>query len=248
MPVPGIDAVTLESALYLVSTPIGNLGDITYRAVEALKNVDIILAEDTRHSRTLLNHYDIQTRCEPFHDFNKEKVSARYIDKIKQGGRVALISDAGTPGIADPGFYLARLARQSGLNVVPLPGACAFIAALCGSSLPTDRFHFANFPGKKSARRLRELEEYKNKFGEGAHAPTVGYYVSPHTVKNFITEIGEVFGMETRIVLARELTKKFEEFLDKTVAEHLVYYRERNPKGEFVLMFHPQNKGEGAGT
>lgn len=233
----------IESALYLVATPIGNLDDITYRAVKILNSVDLILAEDTRHSGILLNRLDIHKRCESYHDFNKEKKTPGYIEFINSGKSIALISDAGTPGISDPGFYISRAAREIGLKVIPVPGACAFIAAISASGLPTDHFTFSGFPPKKSARRLRELEQLKELWAPNVkHAPTIGYYIGPKQLKKFLNEFKQSFGGDHRIVLARELTKKFEEFLDNTVDGHLSYYSERNPKGEYVLLFHPQNK------
>jgi 16S rRNA (cytidine1402-2'-O)-methyltransferase len=237
-------AGTLEPALYLVSTPIGNLEDVTRRAERILKNVDLILAEDTRHSRRLLDHLGIKNRMESFHDFNKEKKTPAYVRYLREKRSIALISDAGTPGIADPGFYLVRAVRRAGLKVTAVPGPCAFITALSVSGMPTDHFCFGNFPPAKSAQRIRQLEQYREMYLKGkTKAPTIGYYIGPKKLKKFLHEIAQVFGQSLRIVLARELTKKFEEVLAKTAAEHISYYAERAPRGEFVLLFHPQNKG-----
>jgi len=233
-----------EPALYIVATPIGNLQDITFRAVEILKSVDLILAEDTRHSRNLLQKWEISTPMDSYNDFNKERKTPAYIKKLTDGLSLALISDAGTPGVADPAFYLVREARRKGLPVISLPGPSAFVSALVCSGLPTDHFLFANFPPKKSASRLKQLEEYKTGFQSGfSHVPTIIYYIGPKQLTKFLGEIQQVFGADLRVVLARELTKKFEQLLDATAAEHLEYYRERNPRGEYVLMFHPHNKG-----
>lgn len=229
--------------LYLVATPIGNLEDITYRAVRILKAADLILAEDTRHSRVLLGHYGIARPSESYNDFNKEKRTPAFIERLKRGERLALICDAGTPGIADPAFNLVKAALAENIKVYPIPGPCALIAAVTGSGLPTDRFAFENFPPKKSAARLRKLQELKSRWGdEESHAPTLAFYVSPHNVRQFLEEIAEVFGGDLHVVLARELTKKFEEFRAGTAAELREWYRERSPRGEYVLMLHPQNK------
>ncbi len=233
----------LAPGLYLVATPIGNLEDITFRAVRILKSVDLILAEDTRHSRVLLGHYGISRPSESYNDFNKEKRTPAYLERLKDGQRLALICDAGTPGIADPAFNLVKAALAEGVRVFPVPGPCAMVAALTASGLPTDRFAFENFPPKKSAQRLRKLETLKERFGgEEQHAPTLMFYVSPHQIRQFLEEIGNVFGPDMHVVLARELTKKFEEFLAGPVSKLREHYRERTPKGEFVLLLHPQNK------
>jgi len=235
---------SLEAALYIVSTPIGNRQDITFRAVEVLKSVNLILAEDTRHSRNLMNMLDIHTPLDSYNDINKEKKSGFFLNKLKEGQSLALVSDAGTPGVADPGFYLVRLARKEGIPVYPIPGPTAFVSALVISGLPTDHFLFANFPPKKSAARLRQLTEYQTGFQKGfSHVPTIIYYIGPNQLVKFLSELQSVFGDELHIVLARELTKKFEEILEGTPAKHLAYYAERKPRGEYVLMFHPHNKG-----
>ncbi len=234
----------IESGLYLVATPIGNLGDITERAKDVLSSVDLILAEDTRHSGKLLNHLGIKKEMQSFNDFNKEKRTPGVLRFLKEGKSVALISDAGTPGIADPGFYLVREAHGEGIYLSVLPGACAFISALVISGMPTDHFYFGNFPPKKSAQRLRHLEQFKEAFGQDFKwAPTLGFYIGAKQVTKFIGEISQVFGSSIRVVLVRELTKIYEEVLDKSAGDYAEYYKERNPKGEFVLFFHPQNKG-----
>lgn len=224
--------------LFIVATPIGNLEDMTYRAVRTLSEVKLVLAEDTRHSRLLLDHYGISTPMESYHDFNKEKVTPKYVEFLKGEGDIALISDAGTPGIADPAFNLVRECVREGIPVRAVPGACALVTALVSSGLATDRFRFENFSPKKSAQRLHLLERLK----ETADS-TLIFYASPHNLLKFLAEIGEVFG-EVEVVLARELTKKFEEHLRGTPAELLAYYRERAPRGEYVLLFDPRSVRE----
>ena len=223
--------------LYIVSTPIGNLEDITYRAVRILKECPLVLAEDTRHTRFLMDHYGITTRMESYHDFNKEKVTPHYVQYLKETGDIALVSDAGTPGISDPAFNLVRACVLEGIDVRPVPGASAMLAALVSSGMPTDHFRFEGFSPKKSAQRLHLLERLKEKAEE-----TLIFYASPHNVDKFLAEIRTVFG-EVRISLMRELTKKFEEHLHGTPTELLVHLASRPPKGEFVLIFHPQDKG-----
>ncbi|MFA6342617.1 MAG: 16S rRNA (cytidine(1402)-2'-O)-methyltransferase, partial [Fibrobacteraceae bacterium] len=223
--------------LYIVATPIGNLEDITFRAVRILKEVPLVLAEDTRHSRLLMDHYDIRTPMESYHDFNKEKVTPKYVEYLKNTGDIALVSDAGTPGVADPAFNLVRECVREKIPVLAIPGPSAMITALVSSGLPTDRFRFENFSPKKSAQRLHMLEELK----ETADS-TMIFYASPHNLLKFLEEIKTVYG-EITIALMRELTKKFEEHLVGTPSELLAHYKERVPKGEFVLLFHPQGKG-----
>ncbi len=223
--------------LYVVATPIGNLEDITYRAVRILQEVSLILAEDTRHSRLLMEHYEIRTPMESYHDFNKEEVTPKYVEYLKTQGDIAIVSDAGTPGIADPAFNLVRECVREGIAVRSIPGACAMINALVSSGLPTDRFRFENFSPKKSAQRLHLLEKLKSSADS-----TLIFYASPHNLVKFIDEIRQVFG-EIPIALMRELTKKFEEHLVDTPTKLLEHYKNRDPKGEYVLLFHPQGKG-----
>ena len=223
--------------LYVVATPIGNLEDITYRAVRLLQEVSLILAEDTRHSRLLMEHYEIRTPMESYHDFNKEEVTPKYVEYLKTQGDIAIVSDAGTPGIADPAFNLVRECVREGIAVRSIPGACAMINALVSSGLPTDRFRFENFSPKKSAQRLHLLEKLKSSADS-----TLIFYASPHNLVKFIDEIRQVFG-EIPIALMRELTKKFEEHLVETPTKLLEHYKNREPKGEYVLLFHPQGKG-----
>jgi 16S rRNA (cytidine1402-2'-O)-methyltransferase len=227
----------LAFTLYIVSTPIGNLEDITYRAVRILKECPLVLAEDTRHSRYLLEHYSIKTPMESYHDFNKEKVTPRYVEYLKEKGDIALISDAGTPGISDPAFNLVRACIQEGIPVRAVPGASAMLAAMVSSGQPTDHFRFEGFSPKKSAQRIHLLERLKEKAEE-----TLIFYASPHNVEKFLGEIKSVFG-EIRVSLLRELTKKFEEHLHGTPTELQAHFAVHPPKGEFVLIFHPLGKG-----
>lgn len=233
----------LTPGLYLVATPIGNLEDITYRAVRVLKSCDRILAEDTRHSRVLLDHYGVRKPVEPYHDFNKEKVTAGILQRLREDESIALICDAGTPGIADPAFNLVKAALAEDIVVYSIPGPSALLAALTASGLPTDRFSFENFPPKKSAQRLTKLERLKARWSEDEnHAPTLGFYVAPYQILSFLGEIQQVFGPDTHVVCARELTKKFEEFRRGPVSGLVAHYTKTTPRGEFVVLFHPQNK------
>jgi 16S rRNA (cytidine1402-2'-O)-methyltransferase len=233
----------LDPGLYLVATPIGNLEDITFRAVRILKSCDRILAEDTRHSRVLLDHYGVRKPLEPYHDFNKEKVTPGIVQRLCDGEVIALICDAGTPGIADPAFNLVKAALAAGVTVYPVPGPSALLAAITASGLPTDRFSFENFPPKKSAQRIHKLERLKARWSEDEnHAPTLGFYVAPYQIVSFLGEISKVFGPELHVVAARELTKKFEEFRRGPVAELLAHFEKGTPRGEFVVLFHPHDK------
>jgi len=218
------------NTLYIVSTPIGNLEDITFRAVRILKEVSLILAEDTRHSRILLEHYGIQTKMESYHDFNKEQVTPKYIEYLKNTGDIALVSDAGTPGIADPAFNLVRACKAERITVRAVPGANALLTALVASGFATDRFRFENFSPKKSAQREHLLQKLKNDGNS-----TLIFYASPHNLVKFLGEIKKVYG-EVNVALMRELTKKFEEHLIGTPTELLEHYKTRTPKGEFVLL------------
>jgi 16S rRNA (cytidine1402-2'-O)-methyltransferase len=217
-------------ALYIVSTPIGNLEDMTYRAVKVLSEVELILAEDTRVSGHLLAHYGISKPMSPYHDFNKEKVTPALIERLKQGARIALISDAGTPGIADPAFNLVRAAIKENIKVIPVPGASAILAALVGSGLPTDRFIFEYFLPHKSAQRKRLFETLKNE------PRTIIFYETPHRILKVLHEMDEIFG-EVLVVIGRELTKLYEEFLRGSPKTLISHFEKKPPKGEMVVMF-----------
>ncbi|MFK7779693.1 MAG: 16S rRNA (cytidine(1402)-2'-O)-methyltransferase [Candidatus Gracilibacteria bacterium] len=224
--------------LYIVATPIGNLGDITYRAVETLKNVDSIACEDTRTSGVLLNHYDIKKPLISFHSHSGKAKTDKIIAQLKSGQNIALISDAGTPGISDPGYILIKEAILSGIEVIPIPGVTAFTTALMGSGMQMNHFLYLGFlPVKKGRMTLfKMLVERKN---NKKTDETVVIYESVHRIIKTLKEIGEYFGSEHHIVVGRELTKKFEEFRRGTVSEVIDYF-ENTPgkvKGEFVVMF-----------
>ncbi len=217
-----------SGTLYLVSTPIGNLKDMSFRAVEILSSVELIAAEDTRHAGILLKHYEIQTPTTSFYDFNKEKKTPVLIHQIKAGESIALISDAGTPGISDPAFYIVREAIKENISIEAIPGATAFVPALIISGLPTDRFVFEGFlpPKKGRQTRLKELAEEKR---------TIIIYESPKKILKTLSHIREYLG-NRRISISRELTKKFEETYHGSLDD--VY---ENPdiiktKGEFVIV------------
>ena len=215
--------------LYLVPTPIGNLEDITLRALRVLKEVDLILAEDTRTSSVLLKKYDIHTRMESHHKFNEHKTSSGVCEKILSGLNVALISDAGTPGISDPGFLLVRTCVQEGIEVQTLPGATAFVPALVSSGYPCDRFCFEGFLPQKKGRqtRLTELAQEQR---------TMIFYESPYRLVKTLEQFAEFFGAERECSVAREISKKFEEHKRGGLLEVAQWYKEHEPKGEIVII------------
>ncbi len=216
--------------LYVVATPIGNLDDTTFRAAKILSSVSTVLAEDTRKSRVLLDRIGAKPDLIAFHDFNKEKVAPRIISMLGEGSDVAVICDAGTPGIADEAFYLVREAVRANIAVSPAPGPCAAIAALVCSGLPTDRFVFENFLPVKSARRKRVLEEMKNE------PRTVIFYEAPFRIQKVLGDMKEVLG-GVSVVIGRELTKIHEEFLRGTPESLLDHFVLKPPRGEMVVMF-----------
>jgi 16S rRNA (cytidine1402-2'-O)-methyltransferase len=215
--------------LYLVSTPIGNLEDITLRALRVLKEVELIAAEDTRRTRRLLRHYQISRPLISYHDHNKEARSPSLLEKLNSGKSLALVSDAGTPGISDPAFYLVRLAIQHGVPVVPVPGPSALISALIVSGLPPDRFAFEGFLPAKSGRRRRKLKAL------AGEERTILFFESPYRLKRTLEDILEIMG-DRRATVARELTKKFEEVTRGTVTQLLEHYGEKKPRGEVVIV------------
>ena len=217
------------ASLYIVPTPIGNLSDITLRALEVLKAANVILAEDTRTSRTLLQHYQINKPLESFHAFNEHKKIQSLIDRLKKGERMALISDAGTPGISDPGFLIIRAALQAGIVVDCLPGPTAFLPALIKSGLPSDRFVFEGFLPHKKGRltRIKELSTEKR---------TLIFYESPNRLLKTLEQLIEHFGADRPASVSRELTKHFEETRNGTLAELLASFRQTGVKGEIVLV------------
>ena len=217
------------SDLYLVATPIGNLDDMTYRAVECLKNVDLIACEDTRHSRILLDHYDIKTRTTSYHEHNKYEKAAELVMQMRQGIKVAVITDAGTPGISDPGEELVKQAQEAGLEVTSLPGPSAVITALSMCGLPSRRFAFEGFlPADKKERR-----EALGRLSQDTR--TMVIYEAPHRIKKTLKELLDNLG-DRQIRICRELTKKFEEVMRFTVSEAIEYFENTEPKGEMVVV------------
>ena len=217
------------STLYVVPTPIGNLADITHRSLSVLIDVELILCEDTRVSRKLLNHYDIDTPTKSYHMHNEHRMVDGLVEQLQQGLSMALISDAGTPAISDPGFLLVRACLQAGLRVIILPGPTAFIPALIQSGFPSDRFVFEGFlPHKKGRKsRLTQLEK-ENK--------TIVLYESPHRILKTLTQCVEVMGPDRPASISRELTKAFEETIRGTLEELEAHFTVHPPKGEFVLV------------
>ena len=217
------------SKLFVVPTPIGNLQDITYRAVEILSNVDLILAEDTRVSQKLLKHYNIKTKMVSYHMHNEHKITKDVIENLNKGVAIALISDAGTPGISDPGFLLIRSCIENNIQVECLPGATAFVPALVQSGIPTNRFLFEGFlPHKKGrTKKLTQLSKEEK---------TIILYESPHRLIKTLEDLCKYFGQETKASVSRELTKIHEETIHGTLKTIKDYYSKKNPKGEIVIV------------
>ena len=215
--------------LFIVPTPIGNLEDLTYRAVRVLEEVDIILAEDTRTSARLLAHYSITTPMRSHHMHNEHKTVKKWADEISSGKNIALISDAGTPAISDPGFLLVRECVENQIEVDCLPGATAFVPALVNSGLPCDRFTFEGFLPQKKGRqtRLKAL---------ATESKTMIFYESPYRIVKSLQQFGEYMGLDRRVSVSREISKKFEETIRGTLAEVIAHFTEKEPKGEFVIV------------
>ncbi len=221
-----------KGVLYVVATPIGNLADVSQRALEVLAAVDIIAAEDTRHSGRLLQQYQITSKTMALHDHNERDRAPDVVQRLAQGKSVALISDAGTPLISDPGFHLVRLAHEQGFKVVPIPGASAMLAALSAAGLPSDRFVFEGFLPSKSSARKKRLEAM------AAESRTLIFYEAPHRILDTLTDMVDVFGADRYVVLARELTKTFETIRGDAVG-NLLNWVKNDPdqqKGEMVLL------------
>ena len=218
--------------LYIVATPIGNLQDISLRAIEVLKQVDLIAAEDTRHSKKLLEHYGIQTPLTSFHEHNEQTKQKHLLDQLLAGKSIALISDAGTPLINDPGYHLVKTVRAAGVQVLPVPGACAFVAALSVAGLPSDRFSFHGFLSVKSIARKRYLTQLINA------EETLIFYESPHRILACLQDMSEVFGGERVVVVARELTKAYETIRGDTLDNLLPWMcsDSNQQRGEFVVL------------
>jgi len=223
-----------ETQLYLVPTPIGNLADMTYRAVNILNNVDVILAEDTRTSGKLLKHYDIKRPLQSFHIHNEHKKVEQVIEELKAGKIMALISDAGTPGISDPGFLLAREALKNDIKLESLPGATALIPALIKSGFPNDRFIFEGFLPHKKGRKTR-IENLKEE------DRTIIFYESPHRLLKTLKQLAEVMGGNRMASVSRELTKLFEETITDTLEGLITHFENTAPKGEIVLVLNAKS-------
>ncbi len=222
------------SKLFIVPTPIGNLNDMTFRAIEVLKTVDIILAEDTRNSGKLLKHFEIETRMSSYHMHNEHKIVDSIAQRIAEGETIALISDAGTPAISDPGFLLVRKCVELNIDVECLPGATAFVPALVNSGLPNDKFFFEGFlPHKKGRQtRLKELAELKQ---------TIILYESPHRLIKTLTQLAEFFGAERKASVSRELSKLHEENAHGTLHELIEHFEKKTVKGEIVIVIAGRN-------
>lgn len=220
--------------LYVVPTPVGNLEDMTLRAVRILKEADLVLAEDTRTSGILLKHFDIKNHLMSHHKFNEHGTSAAVVERLKAGAVVALISDAGTPGISDPGFFLVREAVNAGITVQCLPGPTAFVPALVSSGLPCDRFCFEGFLPQKKGRATR-LESLKEE------TRTMIFYESPYRVLKTLEQFAEYFGSERKVSACREISKIHEESVRGTLAEVISHFKETEPRGEFVIVVEGKN-------
>jgi 16S rRNA (cytidine1402-2'-O)-methyltransferase len=224
--------MSILQGLYIVATPIGNLEDFSVRGIETLKNVDRIAAEDTRHSQKLLKHFDIITPLISLHDHNESASSKILLDCLKKNQSIALISDAGTPLINDPGYRLVRLARQHGIQIIPIPGPCALITALCASGLACDRFVFEGFLPEKNLGRQRKLLEFLNE------TRTIIFYEAPHRILKLVNDMLTVFGPKRYVVLARELTKTFETIHGDNLEQLKIWLNsnKNQQKGEFVVL------------
>lgn len=227
----------MAGTLYLCATPIGNLEDITFRVLRTLREVDLIAAEDTRNSIKLLNHFEIQTPMTSYHEFNKIEKAYQLVAKLKEGKNIALITDAGTPGISDPGEDIVRICYEEGIEVTSLPGAAACITALTMSGRPTRRFAFEAFLPKDKKERAAVLEELKNE------TRTIILYEAPHHLLKTIRELLDVLG-DRELTVCRELTKKHEEKIQTTFSALLSYYEEREPRGEYVLVICGRSREE----
>lgn len=225
----------MSGKLYIVPTPIGNLQDITLRALDILKEVDTILAEDTRQTQKLLSHFGIQKQMYSHHKFNEHKTSEIVIQKLQGGLNMALVSDGGTPGISDPGFFLVRACIEANVEVETLPGAVALVPALINSGLPADRFVFEGFLPQKKGRKTR-LEALADE------SRTIIFYESPHRILKALAQFAEVFGNDRRASVSREITKKFEETTRGTIAELILHFTKKAPKGEFVVVVEGKQK------
>lgn len=220
--------------LYIIPSPVGNMEDMTMRAIRLLREADLVLAEDTRTSGILLKHFDIKNHLMSHHKFNEHGTTAGIVERLKAGQTIALISDAGTPGISDPGFYLVREAVAAGVEVQTLPGATAFVPALVSSGLPCDRFCFEGFLPQKKGRQTR-LEQLSTE------ERTMVFYESPYRVLKTLQQFREFFGEDRHVSCCREISKVHEESVRGTLAEVIAHFQEREPKGEFVIVVEGRN-------
>ncbi len=218
-----------ENKLYLVATPIGNLSDMSQRALEVLNSVDFVAAEDTRNTLKLFNKFDIKKPMVSYFEHNKRERGEYIVSRIEAGENCALVTDAGTPTISDPGEDIVKLCAEKGIDVVPIPGPCAFVQALIVSGLDTGRFSFEGFLSVNKPQRKKHLEEIKN------HTQTLIFYEAPHKLKKTLADLLEGLG-DRKITLCRELTKMYEQIIRTTISEAIVYFEETIPKGEFVLV------------
>ena len=228
----------MAGKLYLCATPIGNLEDITYRVLRTLKEVDLIAAEDTRNSIRLLNHFEIKTPMTSYHEYNKIDKAYQLVAKMREGKNIALITDAGTPGISDPGEDIVRICYEEGIPVTSLPGAAACITALTMSGLPTRRFAFEAFLPKDKKEHQAVLEELKTE------TRTIIIYEAPHHLVRTLQELHDTLGGDRRLTICRELTKRHEEKLQMTLADSLSYYEVNEPRGEYVLIIAGRSREE----
>jgi len=219
----------MSGKLFIVATPIGNLKDITFRAIETLKEVDLIACEDTRHTRKLLSHYGIPTPVTSYFEHNKVRKGEYLVRLLKEGKEIAIVSDSGTPGISDPGFKIINLAIENGVPITIIPGPCAFVSALVLSGMPTDSLVFQGFLSQKKAKRRRQLEALKDE------KRTIVLYESPHRFLKALGDILDILG-DRDIAIGRELTKVFEETLRMKVSKAIQHFTAHAPRGEFVLM------------
>jgi 16S rRNA (cytidine1402-2'-O)-methyltransferase len=227
----------LAPGLYLVATPIGNLGDITLRALDVLRRADRIACEDTRHTQKLLNHFQIETPTVSCHEHNERTRATELVEALKAGARIALVSDAGMPGISDPGSWLAAEAIAAGVPVIPIPGANAALSALIASGLPSNEFHFIGFLPEKAGARLSRLESLAEETQKSEIARTLVFYEAPHRILETLADLESVWGPDLRIAVARELTKIHEEFLRSTVSEARRELARRDRiRGEITLL------------
>ena len=227
-----------KGMLYLCATPIGNLEDITYRVLRTLKEVDLIAAEDTRNSIKLLNHFEIKTPMTSYHEYNKIEKAYQLVEKMRQGQNIALITDAGTPGISDPGEDIVRICYEQGIEVTSLPGAAACVTALTMSGQPTRRFAFEAFLPKDKKEHQAVLAELAEE------TRTIILYEAPHHLVKTLQELSEVLGADRRLTICRELTKRHEEKMQTTLGDSLHYYEAKEPRGEYVLVIEGKSRAQ----